>query len=163
MSIHIDEFAVDDPGAVLAKLLDLIATTLQPIYGIGYSMPYYWGPNTFDQGLIASRYATEDRTFYGAPPEIGRRSRAFSRTFLANASERRLDVRMRDIFELNLLSEGHLAQPINGTTLKDFIQRQRIGRLNQLTPVTWQWNVPLADIEPVRRALNDADFIIVKG
>ncbi|MCA1367480.1 hypothetical protein I6F15_08700 [Bradyrhizobium sp. BRP14] len=161
-ALHIDEASVDNSNLAFSRIVDVVVRTLQPIYGIGYSMPYFWGPQAFAIGQTVSRHATADGSFHGALEEIRRQSRAFSRTFLADAPERGLDVRLRDVFELNFLSEGHLNQKIEGLMLGAFIEKYGVGTLDQLTPVMWRWRVPRSEVQNVRKATKNADFIVVK-
>ncbi|RWC31588.1 MAG: hypothetical protein EOS27_10250 [Mesorhizobium sp.] len=160
--IHIDHSAVDDIDEKIRKLVTLIADSLGPIYGIGYDMPYYWGPRAFAQGSSSSRYATADKSLYGPPEQMREQSFAFGPTFRADPSKRGLSTCFRDIFEINFVSKGHLDRQIQDVTLQTFIAKNRLGTLRQLTPVTWAWGVPPSDIQKVRKIMIDAGFTIVK-
>lgn len=160
--IHIDHSAVDNIDEKTRKIVGLIANSLEPIYGIGYDMPYYYGPRAFAQGSSSSRFATSDKSLYRSPARMREQSFAFGPTFRASPSKRGLNVCFRDIFEINFISEGHLNRQIHGVTLQKFIVENGFGSLKQLTAVTWMWGVPPSDIQRVRKIMIEAEFTIVK-
>ena len=162
LEFHVDQAAVESGQAVMKSVADLIVEKLLPVYGIGFAMPYYWGPRAFGQGSVSTRYATVDKTIYGPPEWIKERSWAFRETFIADAAERGLDAKIRDVFELNFLSEGHLNRRIEGMSLRDWIGHTNTGTLRQLNDVTWQWRVPEDLIEEARRPLIDAGITVLR-
>lgn len=162
LTVHLDEAAVDDSVRVYETVIRILVNALQPIYGIGYVMPYFWGPRTFARGMISSRFATDDGTFYGSPERINKQSKAFLSEYLNDKEERTLDHMLRDVFEINFLSEGHLNRQMNGGTLRDWIDAHAAGTLEQLTPRCWRWNVPSEKIAKIRTALIKSGLTIVK-
>lgn len=162
LEFHLDEAAVNDAKLSMTAALKLIAEVMLPIYGVGYSMPFYWGPAYFAQGMTSQRYAMVDKTFYGAPEYIAGRSRAFGGTYDADEDQRNLNVNIRDVFELNLISEGHLNRLIDGIRLQDWIEKNRAGTLRQVNDITWRWHVPVDRIEEVRLPLIAAGITVVK-
>ncbi len=162
VTFHLDEAATDDSLRVYETVAGILVNALQPIYGIGYTMPYYWGPRAFATGTISSRYAIADKTFYGAPEQMKRQAQAFRGEYLADNDRRNLDHMLRDVFEINFLSKGHLERRVEGRALKDWIGENAVGKLQQLTSVCWRWDVPLEKIERIRRVLIEAGSTVVK-
>ena len=162
LRIHLDEAAVDDPRQTMKQIVDLVVERIQPTYGIGYAMPYFWGPGSFAHGQGSSRFATVDKTFYGPPETMRERSYEFSPVFLANQRMHHLNSHIRDLFKLNFLSKGHLDRLVNGKRLQDWIVDNGFGNLHQLTPVTWAWEVPGEEIQKLRKPLIDAGLTVVK-
>ncbi|MDX8522902.1 hypothetical protein RFM68_00120 [Mesorhizobium sp. MSK_1335] len=160
--IHIDKAAVADFNGTFQKIIRLLCEELQPVYGIGLSMPYFWGPRAFAHGSASSRFATVDKTVYGPPPEMKEQFFAFGPIFRAEGATRQLDQKLRDLFPFNLLSEGHLDRQIDGKRLENWIEENSFGVLRKLSAVTWQWDVPLGDVQTIRRRLIDADLTVVK-
>ncbi len=159
--VHIDECAVSDVAGVYRRVLNLLVAELAPIYGIGYRMPFYWGPSSFAVGQGYSRFATVDRTFYGSPKEIQARNYEFGRVFRRLPGQRQLETKLRDVFEVNLLSAGHLSQKVGQDTLAEWIERERIGELERLSDVTWLWSVPPEQIETVRKVILSAGLMVI--
>ncbi|TCV74480.1 hypothetical protein EDE05_103235 [Neorhizobium sp. R1-B] len=159
--VHIDECAVPDVMGVYKKVLDLLVAELAPIYGIGYRVPFYWGPSSFAIGQGYSRFATVDRTFYGSPKEIQPRNYEFGRVFRRLPGQRQLETKLRDVFEINLLSAGHLSQKVGNGTLAEWIERDKIGDLVRLSDVTWLWSVPPERIEAVRPVILGAGLMVI--
>jgi hypothetical protein len=160
--IHIDQAAVPDLKGTFQRIVQFVSDELQPIYGIGLSMPYFWGPRAFAQGSSSSRFATVDKTFYGPPVQMREQSIAFGRTFRADSGKRQLNENLRDVFPFNLLSRGHLDRRVDGKRLESWIDANTYGALRQLSPVTWQWDVPPEDVQRIRKRLIDAGLTIVK-
>jgi hypothetical protein len=160
--IHLDEAAVDDPRQTMKQIVDFVAERIQPTYGIAYAMPYFWGPGSFARGQGSSRFATVDKTFYGPPETMRERSYEFSPVFLANQKTHNLNSHIRDLFELNFLSKGHLARLVDGKMLRDWIIDNGFGKLHQLTAVTWAWEVPGEEIQRLRIPLIRAGLTVVK-
>lgn len=48
--IHIDRAALPDPDGTAQNIARLVCDVLQPVYGIGLSMPYFWGSRAFAHG-----------------------------------------------------------------------------------------------------------------
>ncbi len=161
ISVHIDEAAVDNFSKVNERIAELLVSAFQPIYGIGYTMPYYWGPRAFAEGTISTRFSTVDRTFYGVPEQMRKQSHAFSGVYLTDNDKRNLDHMLRDVFEINFLSKGHLDRQVKGKTLRGWIDENAFGTLQQLTPRCWRWNVPNEDIPEIRGALIEAGLTVV--
>lgn len=162
LEFYLDAAAVEDAASLMRLVAKLIMEDTRPIYGIGYGMPYYWGPRAFALGSVADRYATVEKTFYGAPEWVNERSRAFRKSFMADEGERNLDLSIRDVYELNLLSEGHLNRQIEGLSLREWIEKTGQGELHQVNTVTWRWHVPYDRIEEVRRPLIAAGITILR-
>lgn len=110
----------------------------------------------------SSRFVTVDKTFYGAPEYVGEQSRAFSSTFAADNGKRGLDYNIRDVYEMNLISAGHLDRQIEGIRLQDWIEKNGAGLLRQMNAVTWRWHVPMDRVEDIRRPFIGAGITVVK-
>ncbi len=162
LEIHIDQAAVPDLKGTFKRIVQLVSDELQPIYGIGLSMPYFWGPRAFAQGSSSSRFATVDKTFYGPPAQMREQSFAFGRTFRADRDKRHLNENLRDVFPFNLLSRGHLDRRLEGKPLETWIVENAYGALRQLSSVTWQWDVAPEDVQKIRKRLIDAGLTAVK-
>ncbi len=162
LTVHVDEAAVDDSSNVNEEIIRILVDSLQPIYGIGYTMPYFWGPRAFATGTISSRYATSDKTFYGPPEQLKKQSQAFRGVYLEDNDKRNLDQMLRDVFEINFLSQGHLDRQVKGKSLRDWINENAFGTLQQLTPWCWRWNVLNEDIPLIRGALIQAGLTVVR-
>lgn len=160
--IHIDRAAVPDIDETFQKIVGLVSEELQPVYGIGLSMPYFWGPRAFAHGSASSRFATEDKTFYGPPAATKEQSFSFGPTFRAKSARRQLDQNLRDLYPFNLLSKGHLDRQIEGERLDNWIEENSFGVIRKLSPITWQWDVPPSVVQSIRRRLIDAGLTIVK-
>lgn len=160
LAIHYDEKAVDDIRATWDQIVNFVSERIRPTYAIGYAMLYYEGPSSFAQGLASSRYATEDRTFYGTPDILRKRSFEFLPVF-RNRDRSELESRIRDVFVFNLLSRGHLDRRVQGTTLEKWIIANGAGELRPHMNNTWIWQVPPADIEKIRQPLIQEGVTIV--
>ena len=160
LAIHFDEKAVDDTRVIWDRIVNVVSERIRPTYAIGYAMLYYEGPASFAQGLASSRYATVDRTFYGTPDILRKRSFEFVRTFL-NRDRSELNNKIRDVFVFNLLSRSHLDRPVKGTTLEKWIIANSAGELKPHSDDTWIWQVPPADIEKIRAPLIQAGVTVV--
>ncbi len=162
--VHVDDATVASPRDFFPDffrdLIYLLVQELDLIYGIGYTMPYYYGPSEFAIGTVARRYATEDGSFYGAPEIINERSCAFNRTFLKYSSERHLDTLMRDVFEVNYLSRGHLDFDVGGA-LEEVIRSEKIGKLAKICDSLWVWTLGEEEIGEIRPRLIEAGMLVV--
>lgn len=87
---------------------------------------------------------------------------AFGPTFRAGGNKRQLNENLRDVFPFNLLSRGHLDRHLEGKRLENWIEENAYGALRQLSPATWQWDVPPEDVQKIRKHLIDAGLTIVK-
>ncbi|WP_167514567.1 hypothetical protein, partial [Mesorhizobium intechi] len=160
--IHIDRAATPGPDETFHKIVRLVCEELQPVYGIGLSMPYFWGPRAFAHGSASSRFATEDKTFNGPPAAMREQSFSFGPTFRAESARRQLNQNLRDLYPFNLLSKGHLNRQIEGKRLDNWIEENSFGAIRKLSPITWQWDVSTGDVQSIRRRLIDAGLTIVK-
>jgi hypothetical protein len=160
LAVHFDERAVGNSRGTWDKIVNFVSERIRPTYAIGYALLYYEGPASFAQGLASSRYATVDRTFYGTPDILRKRSFEFVRTFL-NRDRLELNNKIRDVFVFNLLSRSHLDRPVQGTTLEKWIIANSAGELKPHMDDTWIWQVPPADIEKIRRPLIQAGVTVV--
>lgn len=73
-----------------------------------------------------------------------------------------LAYKMHDIYEMNILSPGHLAAKLNGKEdLRRWITRQRLGNLTPITKDLTTWTLTPAEITLARPVLLKAGALIV--
>lgn len=155
-SVLIDEAAVSDVELVYEAIVSAASEVLQPLYGIGLKVPYSWSPSQFIGGSGSGYHRPEEGLHYDSPEAFCLRGLHAGRVL--GAKPRVLDTKLRDIFEINLISTGHLSSPIESQTLEEWIKRGH-GTLRQITPVTWRWDVP-RELQPkVRKAAIAAGLI----
>jgi hypothetical protein len=157
LKIQIDEALVTDIGTVYEEVLALVAETLRPTYGIGFFVPYSWGPGSFMDGQGTAHPLPEEGLDYDSAGGFSLRGMYASRIMREDSPV--LDRKLWDIFAINLLSERHLAAGIEGMPLKSWIEKRGYGSLRQLTPDTWRWDVPKAIQPRVRHAAIAAGLI----
>jgi hypothetical protein len=157
LTIQIDEALVKDIGAVYEEVLALVAETLCPTYGIGFFVPYSWGPGSFMDGQGSGCPLSEEGLVYDSAD--GFCVRGLNAGSILRADPPVLDHKLWDIFAINLLSERHLAARIEGMPLRSWIEKRGHGSLRQLTPDTWRWDVPKAIQPRVRHAAIAAGLI----
>lgn len=160
--VHIDVAAVENIGHTYESVISILTDRIQPVYGIGYEMPYFWGPRAFARGSVSSRYDIPTKSLYGAPTFAREQSLMFGPVFREMPNNRHLDVNIRDVFEVNFISDRHLDRDVNGISLKEFINKNDFGELVGLGVGGWIWRVPSKDIHNARRILIDAGITIVK-
>lgn len=155
--VEIDEAVTANAAQVYEAVLSTICEALQPTYGVGFFVPYSWGPGQFMAGQGSGYAGTEEGLEYNSWAAFCTRGERAGKVLLAKS--RVLDQKMLDIFAINLISEKHLATPIDGVSLKQWIRQSGHGTLNQINSVTWRWEVSRSNQPPVRKAAISAGLI----
>jgi hypothetical protein len=157
LSVLIDEAAVSDVDLVYEAIVDAACTMLQPIYGIGFATPYSWSPSQFVAGQGSGYTWPEENLHYNSPEAFCLRGLHAGRVLRGKSKV--LDKKLRDIFDINLVSAGHLNSVIEGLPLEEWIKQNGHGTLRKITPIAWRWDVP-RELQPkVRKSAIAAGLI----
>ncbi len=159
--VHIDEAAVEHSKNTITTITTYLTEKLRPLYGIGNVMPYEYQPSSFSGGSVCDGTFTNDFPYKATTRQICGRSRLFKSVYLNRGTPSILQDHIRDIYEVNFLSQGHLDYPINGVTFRELVEKRKAGKLTQLNDVTWRWDIPGNDMENIRDDLIKAGMTIV--
>jgi hypothetical protein len=134
-------------------LLERIGTTVALQYGSGYLRLRESGPSAYASGMAAGMgYSTE---------ELAEADRIATWFYERPGKKRHLMGLLRDVYPLNVISEPHLEQRVEGLPLADWIrQSPSRGTLRSLPRGAWLWRIDEANIESVRASLADAGLLI---
>ena len=156
-SVHIDEAATADVKLVYEAVMAVVCETLQPLYGMGFVVPYAWNAYNFIVGMGSGYTRPDTGLRYDSAEAFC--IRGLKAGPILREKPRVLDTKIRDVFEINLLSAGHLACVMEGKTLEAWIARGRRGSIKKITPVTWRWDIPKKDLPAVRKSAIAANLI----
>jgi hypothetical protein len=149
MTFHIDEIAAPNARELILNWLEEVTDVLGPVYGYIDRMTYGRGPHWYVGGHgLGPDFPDEDR-------------RRGDFGYIFGAKERHLDIMFRDIYPINLISDGHLALKIDGMLLADWIAQGRRGTLKKTGAHCWQWLIADTEIGHVRKTMLDAGHLIV--
>jgi hypothetical protein len=157
ISVHIDEAATTDVELVYEAVISSLCERLQPLYGMGFAVPYSWQAHSFVVGQGSGYLGPETGLLYDSAEAFCIRGINAGRILLDKP--RVLDKKIRDVFELNLLSEGHFASTIEGENLESWIVHGNHGSLKKITPVTWRWDIPKEKLPAIRKSAIAANLI----
>ena len=157
-SVHIDEAATTDVDLVYEAIISEVCEKLNPLYGIGFTVPYSWQASSFVAGQGSGYPGPETGLVYDSADAFCIRGLYAGRVLLMNPTP--LNNRIRDIFEINLLSAGHLDHVIEGDRLEEWIANRSKGTLQKVTPVTWRWNIPKLQLPSIRKSAIAANLIV---
>jgi len=74
-------------------------------------------------------------------------------------TEKRL-THLRDIFQINFVTESHLEFPIFRKTLREFIRKEKSSTLVPLTDNMWTWTIDTKSIPSVREKLRSSGMLL---
>jgi hypothetical protein len=124
-------------SAALIPIAKEVAEACLIRYGYSYVIDKYYGPFFHAVGMFFRHAFRKD-----LPPLEGterKRTGDWSRA----SDEVKISGVLRDVFPLNFLSEVHRRVIIEGVPLFDWIsQDESRGRLEQIIPTLWAWQVP---------------------
>jgi hypothetical protein len=135
------------------SFLERIGATVGLQYGIGYLRSFEFGPSAYAYGMsVGFGYTGEDMA----------KSDRIAAWFHDQArAKRHLHGFLRDVYPLNVISEPHLEQRVEGLPLADWIkQSPSRGTLRSLPRGAWLWRIDEANTETVRAPLADAGLLI---
>jgi hypothetical protein len=134
-------------------MLERIGRIVALKYGIGYLRSFQLGPDIYAYGMVTGLgYSGE------AMAEADRIGSWFRERMEAN---RHLAGCLRDVYPLNVISQKHLAQRVDGSSLADWIGASPArGTLRSLPGGATLWRIDESNIEPVRAALVSAGLLI---
>jgi hypothetical protein len=66
----------------------------------------------------------------------------------------------RDIFEINVLSERHINNLIEGITLKEIIKKKNIGNIEKIAEGVYFWKLNQKELVLARKIVYDANLIV---
>lgn len=134
----------------------------EPAYGFGFRRPYGLGPGSYSMGvnlLSGGMYPTPDdmqrviawsTELTGDPEKFPKRHRHTKGMIL-------------DVFPLNILSDVHLSQQVNGVELRQWIlQSTGTDSLVELSRRCFVWLVDEVDVSRLSGALAGAGLILAK-
>ncbi len=158
--VHIDLAAVGNSREIFLALSDFLVERLRPVYGISFALTYEYAPRSFVFGnnLYGS---INDKPYKATHEQICSRSEMFQQVYLNRGSPSILQDHIRDIYEVNFLSQGHLDFMINGVTFRELVEKRKAGKLTQLNDITWRWDIPGSDMENIRADLIGAGMTVV--
>jgi hypothetical protein len=148
-SFHLDEAAVENAEGLMEIWVGEVSQTLRPTYGFMRSAAYKWQPNYYVYGYVMGP---------GRSDEMTRRA---DFGYVVRKANRELDCKFRDIYPVNLISEGHLAIQVEEMPLHAWIARGNRGLLEQIGEVTWKWSLKELELIRVRQAMLDGGHLIV--
>lgn len=157
VSVHIDEAATIDVELVYEAVISAVCEKLQPVYGMGFTVPYSWQAHSFVAGQGSGYTGPETGLLYDSAAAFCIRGLNAGRILIDKSRE--LDRKIRDVFEINLLSQGHLTCIIEGKNLESWIVQGSHGSLRKITPVTWRWDVPKKKLPAVRKSVIAANLV----
>ncbi len=160
-AVYIDDAAVDYAKKTISIITDLLTERLRPIYGIGYTVPYKNGPRWIAIGNVCHGSFENDRPYNSTTAQIGGRSHIFQPVYINRGTTSILRNHIRDIFEVNFLSQGHLDYPINGVTFRELVEKRKAGKLTRLNDITWRWDISGNEMESIRDDLIGAGMTVV--
>lgn len=134
-------------------MLDRIGQFVTLRYGIGYLRSFELGPSIYAYGMVTGLGFSRE--------EMSERDRIASWLHERMENNRQLTGYLRDIYPLNVISEPHLAQPVEGKPLRDWIDESpQRGELRGLPGGAWRWRIEESNVEQVRAALAKAGLLI---
>ncbi|MGL4488766.1 MAG: hypothetical protein ACRCU5_04900 [Rhizobiaceae bacterium] len=150
LAFYVDEIAMPKAKGFLTEWSEEVTTLLRPVYGYINTMAYGLQPHWYVRGYSFSvpNFEDEDR-------------RRIEFGYVFPLKDRNLDRRFRDIYPLNLISEGHLSLDVQGASLQNWIGKGGRGVLKRIGDVTWQWQLEPSEIEKVRGVLLGCGHLIV--
>jgi hypothetical protein len=157
-SVHIDEAATADVELVYEAVISEISKKLSPTYGIGFAVPYSWQAYSFMAGQGSGYAGPETDLHYNSAEAFCIRGLYAGRVLVRDPTP--LDKQLRDVFEINLLSSGHLNHLINGERLETWITTRGKGTLRKITPITWRWDIPKKALPEIRRSAITANLVV---
>jgi hypothetical protein len=157
-SIQIDEAATADVALVYEAVISEVCKKLNPLYGIGFAVPYFWEAHSFVAGQGSGYPGPETGLVYDSADAFCVRGLYAGHVLLMNPTP--LHNQIRDVFEINLLSAGHLDHVIEGERLEAWITKRGKGSLQKVTQVTWRWNIPKSQLPSIRKSAIAANLIV---
>jgi hypothetical protein len=152
-------------GAAFSTHLQVIreivySQTTEPVYGFGFHRPYGLGPAGYSMGL--------DMRSGGMRPDLADQSRLLAWSTELTGSTERFPNRHRhlkgmilDVFPMNVLSDTHLRQCVEGVELEHWIaQNTGTESLTMLTNRCFVWSVREADTTRISKSLSRAGLIM---
>jgi hypothetical protein len=140
----------------------LVRQKTAPVYGFGFRRPYGLGPGSYSMGnslFSGGMYPT---------PEDGARVIAWSTELTGDPQKfprrhRHAKGMILDVFPLNILSDVHLRQLVNGVGLRQWIlENTGPESLLELSERCFAWRVDEADLSRLSAVLAGAGLIIAK-
>ncbi len=145
----------EDPVLLASDLLAMAVTILGAEYGYHFIRDAECGADLYTHGISAplgySPLAQEQRH------EVANWADAVSDGTIWSGPHPLI----RDLFQVNLLSERHMATPVDGLCLRDWIVAALgRGRSDDLGQGRWLWTLTDAEMVYVRPRLNDAGLLL---
>lgn len=150
------------PSLRLADLLPLAASAHGSADG---GVPYGFGTHLSLSDVTPYEYADAQSVFRPfLPYENPDLWMVEVPSYLAEAPSRRryLSGMLRLVYEVNFLRDAHLAMPIDGSDLRQWIEARpdERGTLAAIAPGLWVWQVPVAALPSVNTACAAAGLLI---
>lgn len=138
----------------LAKLIASCVSSLKPAYGIGCHRNHDQGPWFFAAGVNYGVSTQESPTGYEDALAVSRWGD------LGMVEEVYKSGLLRNVYEINFLSEPHLRRQVDGSTLREWITNDPSrGTLNAMSEGIVMWKVQDSFLSTVRHDLRDAGCI----
>jgi len=141
-------------GPAILPLTKQMAGCRSPEYGIGYTRDHHLGPCTYAVGI------SEGLGLGGTGTP--QREEALRISFWMRAMGDRLWRQgvLRGIYPWNFLNTAQLGMPIDGISLRQWIERDpHRGKLEPLNDGSFLWEIEVADLPSVRQVLQKAEII----
>ncbi len=141
--LSIQESTLDSIITKAMKYIVSVNSTVGVKYGIGYVMPRFLGPSYYAQGAVLNpdRQSEVDRMRIRNWLD----DLIFDKTYMRG--------RFRDVYTVNVLSERHIHNTIDGELFLDWIVSSDSGYSNEICSDLWEWRVPDIAKERVRQKL----------
>lgn len=147
-SFHLDEAFIADAAGVMTSWLGEVTRKLRPTYGFMRSMAYKWQPDGYVSGTVMGVRPTDES------------NRRADFGYVVRREHRGLDLKFRDIYPVNLISQSHLNVLVDGIPLLTWIENGTRGKIEQTSDVTWKWSLQPLEMQRVRRTMLDSGHLI---
>lgn len=138
-----DTNIVPDSKIIVEEIILELLHSTDTSYGIFYQREANKGPALYAYGMTSGLGHS-----YNDMKEGDR----IAKWMYIDADERKHS--LRDVYQINLLSNRHLDKPVNNITLREWITETKSrGKLEQITDKLWFWRIKTENISGIRKEL----------
>ncbi len=152
MMFCFDNDLVDFCQDLVDEIVSQVTSDSGQVYGIVYERPFSKGPDMYAYGMSAGLGYSQEEMKEADCVGAWMNERM--------ALNRHLKGHFRDIYSENIISQNHINSLIEGMTLFEWIEKNNVGSLKQLSDKVYQWSVPQSQIETARTAIKANSLLI---